>query len=135
VLALGRAVLAVGRPAKRVILESEQRGLIVVGLQPDVTALSPVSPVGTTFGDVGFSAKTNASRPSVTGFGVQLSAVYEGGHPYILGRGPSRGFCAVLKPLEVALVAARVRASNTWFLKVFAAATPGAQNSWLVGNF
>jgi hypothetical protein len=38
---------------------------------------------------VGFTAKTDASGPTITGFGVQLSAVYEGGHPYILGRGGS----------------------------------------------
>jgi hypothetical protein len=92
VLTLGRTVLAVGGPAKRVILESEQRGLIMVSLQPDIAAFSAISAVRTAFGHMGFAAKTDASGPTVTGFGVQLSAVYEGGHPHILGRAPSRDF-------------------------------------------
>jgi hypothetical protein len=66
----------------------------MVSFQPDIAAFSAVSPVWTAFGHVGFAAKTDASSPAVTGFGVQLSAVYEGGHPHILGRGSSPEFSA-----------------------------------------
>jgi hypothetical protein len=45
---------------------------------------------------VGFPAKTDAARPAVTGFGVELGAVNERGHRYILGRGPSKGLWRLL---------------------------------------
>jgi hypothetical protein len=85
-------VLAVGGPSKRVILESQEGGLVVVGLQPDVAAFSAVPSVWTPLRHVGFAAETNASRAPVTGFGVQLGAVNEGGHRSILGRGRSPEF-------------------------------------------
>jgi hypothetical protein len=66
----------------------------VVGLEPDVAALAAVAAVGTALGDVGLTAKTYATRAAVSGFGVQLRAVDEGGHSPILRPGllgPSLG--------------------------------------------
>jgi hypothetical protein len=44
------AVLA---PAVRVVPEAQEGDDVVVGHQPDVTALAPVAPIGAALGDVG----------------------------------------------------------------------------------
>ena len=77
-------MLAVSGAAKRVILKAQQRRLIVISHKPDIAALAAVATIGPAFGDVGFAAKTDASGPAITGFGVQLSAVDEGRHAFIL---------------------------------------------------
>jgi hypothetical protein len=41
---------------------------------------------------VGFAAKTDAARPAVARFGVQLSEINEGGHAIILRPGPQNPF-------------------------------------------
>jgi len=60
---LRSSVLAIRRPSKGMIAESQERGLIMVGDNPYVTALSAVAAVGAALGDVGFAAKTDAARP------------------------------------------------------------------------
>jgi hypothetical protein len=84
VLAFRGAVLAVSGAAKRVILKAQQRGLIVISHKPDIAAITAVATIGPAFGHVRFTAKTDASRPAITGFGVQLSAIDEGRHHFIL---------------------------------------------------
>ncbi len=102
VLTLGGAVFSVRGASKRVILESEEGGLVVVGLEPDAAAVSAVSPVRTALGNVGFAAKTDASGPAVASFGVQLGAIDEGRHATILRNGVFARFCDALHdgPLE-----------------------------------
>jgi len=56
----------------------------VVGYEPDVTATTTVATVGTTFGNMGLTAKTYTSCATVTGLGVQLCCIYEGRHASIL---------------------------------------------------
>ena len=97
VLAFGGAVLAVGRPPKGVVAKSQQRGLIVVGHDPDVAALTAVAAVRTTLGDVGLAAKTDAAGPAVARFGVQLGEIDEGGHTFILRPGPSNPLCVTCR--------------------------------------
>jgi hypothetical protein len=89
VLALRGAVLAVGRPAKGVVLKAQQGGLIVVRDDPHVPTLAAVTAVGSALGDVGFTAKTDAAGPAVARFGVQLGEIDEGGHHHILRPGIS----------------------------------------------
>jgi hypothetical protein len=84
VLTLGRPVLTVGGSAKRVIAKAQQRRLIVVSLEPDVSATSPVAAIGSALCDVGFATKTDAASTAIASFGVQLSVVNEGRHPSIL---------------------------------------------------
>jgi hypothetical protein len=83
-------VVAVGRATKGVILKAQQRSLIVVGDQPYVAAVAAVTAVRTALGDVRFTAKADASCASVAGFSMQLRAVDEGTHQFILGLGFSR---------------------------------------------
>jgi hypothetical protein len=60
--------------------------LIVVSDDPDIPATTTVTTVRSPFGHVGFATKAHTSRTAVTGLGVQLGGIDEGGHPCILRR-------------------------------------------------
>ena len=77
-------MFAVRGSSKGVIAKAQQRGLVVVGDDPDVAALSAVAAVGTALGDVGLPAKTDAAGSAVARFGVQLREIDERGHAFIL---------------------------------------------------
>jgi hypothetical protein len=66
----------------------------VVRDDPDVAALAPVAAVRTALGDVGLTAKADATGPAVARFGVQLSEIDERGHPSILRLGFEISFLA-----------------------------------------
>jgi hypothetical protein len=72
--------LAVGGPSKGVIAKAQERGLIVIGDQPDISPTTAVTPIGATFGNVGFATKRDATGPAIARLGVQLRGVNEGGH-------------------------------------------------------
>ena len=81
--AVAGAALAVGPaggPAKRVVLERQQRGGVVVRHQPHVAPTPSVATVRTAPGDMGLTAERHRAGPPVTRLDVQLGFVDESGH-------------------------------------------------------
>ena len=80
VLPLAPAVGAVGGPAMGVVAEGEERGDVVVGHQPHVTASTTVAAVGPPTGDVGLASEGDGPGPAVAGPHVEPALVDELGH-------------------------------------------------------
>ena len=86
--------MTVSGAAKGVVAKAQEGGLIVIGDNPDVAALTAVPTVGTALGDVRFTSKTDAPGPAVASFGVQLGRIDEGRHTTILRPKVCAPFCA-----------------------------------------
>ena len=71
---------AVCGPAKRVVPEAEQRRLVDGGHQPDVSAMTPITPVRAATVHMGLSAPRDRPGPSVASTSVQLGLIDEAGH-------------------------------------------------------
>ena len=96
-------MFAVGAAAKGVIAKAQQRRLIGVRDEPDVSPAAAVAAVGTAFGNVGLAAKTDAAGPAVTRLGVKLSGVNEARHGLYLRFRPFEPYWAQLVAAPFAL--------------------------------
>ena len=74
------SVDSVARTTVRMIAEREQRGHVVVGLQPNRSAVASVAPVRTTECDRSLATETHAARTAVTTANVQLGLIDESTH-------------------------------------------------------
>jgi hypothetical protein len=70
-------VNAVAAPAMRMILESQQRGDIAVGHQPNIASRPAISPVGAALGHMSLATKRHRACPAVTSLYVKLSLIDE----------------------------------------------------------
>ena len=77
---LAHSVYAVACTTVRMVTECKQRGDVVVGLQPDRTAISPVATVWATERDGSLATETHAACTAVTTANVQLGFVDECTH-------------------------------------------------------
>jgi hypothetical protein len=77
-------MLAVSGSTKWMIAKSKKRSLVVVGLEPHISAAPTVTAIGAAFRDMRLTSKTDATCPPIARFRVQLSAINEGRHPFIL---------------------------------------------------
>ena len=72
---LARLALSVGVISKR-----QQRRRVVVGDEPDTSAITAVAAIGTALGDVCFTTKRHAARAAIATLDIDVALVNEIGH-------------------------------------------------------